>query len=124
MVLIEVFIHFVCEITEGEAKEEIWSSVNYLFFISTLWIYRRNQLIRQATLRLIFKPGHHPPPHHGLLTYGPSSPFRSFNHTIPCLMIEVPQENSAKEADQCEEGYGMGPSDLPRNLSHTNGGEF
>ena len=86
MVLIEVFTHFVCEITEGEAKKEIWSSVNYLFFISTLWIYRRNQLIRQATLRLIFKPGHRPPPHHGLLTYGPSSPFRSFNHTIPCLM--------------------------------------
>ena len=26
---------FVCEITKGEAREEIWSSVNYLFFIST-----------------------------------------------------------------------------------------
>ena len=25
----------VHEMTEGEAREEIWSSVNYLFFIST-----------------------------------------------------------------------------------------
>jgi len=32
--------------TEGEAGEEIWSSVNYLFFISTSSIYRRNQHIR------------------------------------------------------------------------------
>ena len=30
-----LFTQFACEITEGEAKEEIWSSVNYLFFIFT-----------------------------------------------------------------------------------------
>ena len=30
-----LFTWLVCEITEGEAGEEIWSSVNYLFFIST-----------------------------------------------------------------------------------------
>ena len=40
----------------------------------------------KATLRLIFKPGHHPLPHHGLLTSGPNSPFKSFNHRILCLM--------------------------------------
>lgn len=34
------------EAGEGEAGEEIWSSVNYLFFISTSSIYRRNQHIR------------------------------------------------------------------------------
>ena len=32
-------------ITEGEAKEEIWSSVNYLFFISTSLIYRKNRQV-------------------------------------------------------------------------------
>ena len=35
-------VHTICEITEGEAEEEIWSSVNYLFFISTSLIYRKN----------------------------------------------------------------------------------
>ena len=30
-----LFTWLVCEITEGEAEEEIWSSVNYLFFFST-----------------------------------------------------------------------------------------
>lgn len=40
----------------------------------------------KATLRLIFKPGHRPPPRHGLLTSGPNSPFKSFNRRIPCLM--------------------------------------
>ena len=32
----------VHEMTEGEAREEIWSSVNYLFFISTSLIYGKN----------------------------------------------------------------------------------
>ena len=32
---------FVREITEGEAREEIYPSVNYLFFISTSLIYER-----------------------------------------------------------------------------------
>ena len=30
-----LFTQSVHEMTEGEAGEEIWSSVNYLFFIST-----------------------------------------------------------------------------------------
>ena len=41
-----VFTQFcptVQEITEGEAREEILSSVNYLFFISSSLIYRKNQ---------------------------------------------------------------------------------
>ena len=33
---------FVCEMTEGEAGEEIWSSVTYLLICSTL-IYRKNR---------------------------------------------------------------------------------
>ena len=41
-----LFTQSVHEMTEGEAGEEIWSSVNYLFFISTSSIYRRNQHIR------------------------------------------------------------------------------
>ena len=36
------------EITEGEARGENWSSVNYLFFISISFIYRRNQQVRQV----------------------------------------------------------------------------
>ena len=31
------------EAGEGEAGEEIWSSVNYLFFISTSLVYGKNQ---------------------------------------------------------------------------------
>ena len=37
------------EVTEGEAREETLSSVNYLFFISAL-IYRKNQQVRQGIL--------------------------------------------------------------------------
>ena len=44
-ILLTQFVH---EITEGEAREEIWSSVNYLFFISTSLIYRENQQVRQG----------------------------------------------------------------------------
>lgn len=29
------FTQFVCKIAEGEAREEIWSSLNYFFFLST-----------------------------------------------------------------------------------------
>ena len=42
-----LFTQFVREITEGAAREEIQSSVNYLFFISTSLIYGRSQEIRQ-----------------------------------------------------------------------------
>ena len=34
-----LFSQFIHEMTEGEAREETWSSVNYLFFISTSLIY-------------------------------------------------------------------------------------
>ena len=37
---------FVQEITEGEAKGETWSSVNYLFFISISLIQGKNQQVR------------------------------------------------------------------------------
>ena len=39
-----LFTQFACEITEGEAGEEIWSSVNFLFFISI-------SLIKKSTER-------------------------------------------------------------------------
>ena len=39
---------FVREVTEGEAREKIWSSINYLFFISTSLIYGKNQQVRQG----------------------------------------------------------------------------
>lgn len=38
--------------TEGEAREEIWSPVNYLFFMSTALIHGKNQQVRQAIVRL------------------------------------------------------------------------
>ena len=38
---------FVWEITEGEAKEEIWSAVHHLFFIFTSFTYRKYQQVRQ-----------------------------------------------------------------------------
>lgn len=44
-------VHTVCEITEGEVREKIWSSANYLFFISTSLIYGKNQQVRQGILR-------------------------------------------------------------------------
>ena len=43
---IMLFTQFVHKITEGKAREEIWSSVNYLVFISL--IYRKNQQVRQS----------------------------------------------------------------------------
>ena len=39
---------FIPKITEGEAKEEIWSSVNYFFQIPTSLIYGKNQQVRQG----------------------------------------------------------------------------
>ena len=44
-------IHTVWEITEGEAREEIWSAVHHLFFISTSFIYRKYQQVRQDIVR-------------------------------------------------------------------------
>ena len=41
-----LFTWFVQEITDGEARGETWSSVNYLVFISL--IYRKNQQVRQS----------------------------------------------------------------------------
>ena len=41
-----LFTQFIREITEREAREEIWSTVNYLF-TSTL-IYGKNQQVRQG----------------------------------------------------------------------------
>ena len=38
--------------TGGEAREEIWSPVNYLFFMSTALIYGKNQQVRQGIVRL------------------------------------------------------------------------
>ena len=43
-----LFTQFVHKTTEGEAREEIWSSVNYSFFISTSFIYGKNQQVRQG----------------------------------------------------------------------------
>ena len=43
-----LFTQFVHEITGGEAREEIWPSVNYFVFTSTSLIYRKNQQIRQG----------------------------------------------------------------------------
>ena len=43
-----LFIQFVHQITEVEAREEIWSSVNYLFFITTSLIYEKNWQGRQG----------------------------------------------------------------------------
>ena len=41
-----LFTQFIHEITEGEAREEIWSFVNDLLFISTSLIYEKNQQVR------------------------------------------------------------------------------
>ena len=43
-----LFTQFVCQITEGGGRKETWSSVNYLFFISTSLIYGKNQQARQG----------------------------------------------------------------------------
>ena len=43
---------FVWEITEGNAMEEIWSSVSHLFFISILLVDGNNGEIRQGILWL------------------------------------------------------------------------
>lgn len=45
---IMLFTQFVHKITEGTAREEIWSSVNYVVFISVSLIYRKNQQVRQV----------------------------------------------------------------------------
>ena len=37
----------VCGLTDGEAGEEIWSSVNCLIFVSISLIYGKNQQVRQ-----------------------------------------------------------------------------
>ena len=41
-----LFTQFVHKITEEEAKEEIWSSVNYLFLIFTSLVYGKNQHVK------------------------------------------------------------------------------
>ena len=45
-----LFTRFVPEITEGEVKEESWSSVNYWFFISPSLIYGKNWQVRQGVV--------------------------------------------------------------------------
>ena len=45
-------MQFVWEIIEGEAKEEIWSSVNYLVFISASLVYGKKRQIRQGIVWL------------------------------------------------------------------------
>ena len=44
-------LQFVRETTEGAAREEIWPSVNYLFFISTSLMYRKNPKVRQSIVK-------------------------------------------------------------------------
>ena len=43
-----LFMQFVCEIIDGEAKEEIWSPVSYLVFTSTFLSCGENQQVRQG----------------------------------------------------------------------------
>ena len=50
LVLLLFRSRFILEITEGETGKEIWSSVNYLVFISTSLIYGESQQIRQGTV--------------------------------------------------------------------------
>ena len=45
-----LFTQLVREITEGEAREEIWSFVNYLFFMFTSLIFGKKQQIRQGIM--------------------------------------------------------------------------
>ena len=47
--LVTQFLH---EIMGGEARTEIWSSVNYLFFLSTSLIYRKSRQVRQGIVWL------------------------------------------------------------------------
>lgn len=47
--LVTQFLH---EITGGEARKEIWSSVHYLFFLSTSLIYRKSWQVRQSIVWL------------------------------------------------------------------------
>ena len=42
------YSNFVHKVTEGEAREEIWSCVNYLFVISTSFICRKSQQVRKS----------------------------------------------------------------------------
>ena len=46
-----MLMRFIHEITKGEAKEDNWSSANYLVLISTSLIYRKNQQIRNEDLK-------------------------------------------------------------------------
>ena len=46
-----MLMQFIHEITKGEAKEDNWSSANYLVLISTSLIYRKNQQIREEDLK-------------------------------------------------------------------------
>ena len=43
-----VYSQFVFEIAEGEVREELWSSINYLVLISTPLINGKNQQNRQG----------------------------------------------------------------------------
>ena len=45
-----LFTQLVHEITDGEAREEIWSFVNYFFFMSTSLIFGKKQQIRQGIM--------------------------------------------------------------------------
>lgn len=45
-----LFTQLVFEITEGEDREEMWSSVNCLSLISTSLIYRKNKQFRQGVV--------------------------------------------------------------------------
>ena len=47
---VRMVFFFFHEVTEGKAREETWSSVNYLFFISTSLIYGENQKVKQGIM--------------------------------------------------------------------------
>jgi len=40
------------EVTEGEAREEIWSSANYRFFITTSLTYGKKRQVRKGIVQL------------------------------------------------------------------------
>lgn len=46
-----LFTQFVPEITEEEAREEVWSPAGYLIFISTSLIYGKNQQVGHSSVR-------------------------------------------------------------------------
>ena len=49
--LVAIFTQFVPEITEEEAREEVWSPTGYLIFISTSLIYGKNQQVGHSSVR-------------------------------------------------------------------------